>query len=59
MEKVQKLNEKEELLDKFKVEELEHRFEMGQWIGSVNVGVKYGKLEYWQEWQIKQSLVVK
>lgn len=44
---------KKQLIDNFEVEELESRFEMGKWIGSVKVGVKYEKLEYSQTWDIK------
>lgn len=39
---------KNELIDKFAIEELENRFEMGRWhnFGEVKVGVKYEKVGY-------------
>ena len=33
------MNNEQEMLELFKVEELEKRYEMGRWIGSVKVGV--------------------
>jgi hypothetical protein len=30
-----------QLTEKFQIEELENRFEMGQWVGSVKVGADY------------------
>lgn len=35
----------DQLLNRFQIEELEQRFEMGKWIGKVKVGVQYEEVK--------------
>jgi hypothetical protein len=45
---------KDEMIDKFEIEELENRFEMGKWLnfGEVKIGIKYDKVMYEATWDI-------